>query len=435
MTALVALIALITACGISRGRVDLCERGGERSSRGLGFGFGLGLWLGLGDRRYSSSIVGTDGMPGHSDGDGRRCVLRYSLPVTRPTATAPTETVADIVIVGAGIAGLSCARTLRAARPGLRVVVVDKARGVGGRCATRRFDGQPVDHALSFLHGSDPGFIDVLNATAGCVEWPRRVVGDGAPCLPRAFEPGERRFAFAAGLTTFAKGLAAGVELATSARIVGCEPGRLLAEDGRSFAAPTIIVTAPVPQAQALLEELAKGEVARSGRDGDALGRLLEELGSLSPTPCLTAIAGYSRDRVAPPWDILYPRGDRAIARISHDSSKRSEPQVHALVVQATPSWSIEQLEEPPAEWGAELLAAAAAHLPQGLGQPLWTFFQRWRYANLGPGERLGSPMMIELDGGRRLGLTGSAFSAKGGAEGAFLAGVELGERVLERLG
>lgn len=314
------------------------------------------------------------------------------------------------------------------------MVVVDKARGVGGRCATRRFDGQPVDHALSFLHGSDPGFVEALRATSGGASWPTRVLGDGAPCLPRAFDPGERRFAFAAGLTTFAKGLAAGIEVATSAKIVRCEPGRLVAEDGRSFVAPTILVTAPLPQAKLLLEALSRAE-ATCARDGETLGQVIERLGTLTSTPCLTAIAGYSRECAAPPWDILYPRGDRVIARIAHDSSKRPAPRMHVLVLQATPRWSAELLEEPPERWGHELLAAAAAHLPDGLGEPLWTFFQRWRFANLGPGEHLGPPVLVGLEGGRRLGLTGEAFSAKGGAEGAFLAGAELGERLLEQLG
>jgi phytoene dehydrogenase-like protein len=48
------------------------------------------------------------------------------------------------VIVGAGIAGLACAREL--ASCGREAVVLERSRGVGGRCATRRVNGQPVDH-------------------------------------------------------------------------------------------------------------------------------------------------------------------------------------------------------------------------------------------------------------------------------------------------
>ena len=42
----------------------------------------------------------------------------------------------SVIIVGAGIAGLACARSL--ADAGMNPVVLDKGRGLGGRVATRR---------------------------------------------------------------------------------------------------------------------------------------------------------------------------------------------------------------------------------------------------------------------------------------------------------
>ena len=41
----------------------------------------------------------------------------------------------DVAIIGAGLAGLTCAQQLHQA--GYRVVIVEKSRGVGGRVATR----------------------------------------------------------------------------------------------------------------------------------------------------------------------------------------------------------------------------------------------------------------------------------------------------------
>nr|WP_230944119.1 FAD-dependent oxidoreductase [Burkholderia vietnamiensis] len=47
-----------------------------------------------------------------------------------------SDSSAHIAIVGAGIAGLACARVL--ADAGHRVTVYEKSRGVGGRMSTRR---------------------------------------------------------------------------------------------------------------------------------------------------------------------------------------------------------------------------------------------------------------------------------------------------------
>ena len=43
-----------------------------------------------------------------------------------------------VCIVGAGVAGLACAKRLLALQPTAKVTLLDKGRGIGGRCATRR---------------------------------------------------------------------------------------------------------------------------------------------------------------------------------------------------------------------------------------------------------------------------------------------------------
>jgi renalase len=55
----------------------------------------------------------------------------------------------EIAVIGAGVAGLTCARKLHQA--GRRVVVIDKSRGLGGRLATRRLAGTHADHGVCDL--------------------------------------------------------------------------------------------------------------------------------------------------------------------------------------------------------------------------------------------------------------------------------------------
>ncbi|MEM1422670.1 MAG: FAD-dependent oxidoreductase [Planctomycetota bacterium] len=61
-----------------------------------------------------------------------------------------------VAVVGGGIAGLACARTL--ADQGCGVTVFDKGRGPGGRCATRFSDDDRFDHGSPWFDVTDPRF-------------------------------------------------------------------------------------------------------------------------------------------------------------------------------------------------------------------------------------------------------------------------------------
>jgi len=82
-----------------------------------------------------------------------------------------------VLVIGAGMAGLACARRLAA--EGAHVLVVDKARGAGGRASTRRGDGTSFDHGAQYFTARDAGF---AAATAGWVatgvvaRWDARII-------------------------------------------------------------------------------------------------------------------------------------------------------------------------------------------------------------------------------------------------------------------
>ena len=71
---------------------------------------------------------------------------------------------ADVVVVGAGLAGLQCARRLQ--RNGLTVQVCESRDGVGGRVRTDRIDGFLCDRGFQLLNPAYPAvraFIDVAS--------------------------------------------------------------------------------------------------------------------------------------------------------------------------------------------------------------------------------------------------------------------------------
>jgi len=59
-------------------------------------------------------------------------------------------------VIGAGIAGLSCATVLQQA--GLKVSLFDKSHGPAGRMNTRRGDGWQCDHGAQYFAARDPDF-------------------------------------------------------------------------------------------------------------------------------------------------------------------------------------------------------------------------------------------------------------------------------------
>lgn len=67
---------------------------------------------------------------------------------------AAGSVVADVVVVGAGVAGLACARDLAAA--GLRVRVLEAGDAVGGRMRTDRLDGFTVDRGFQVVNPAYP---------------------------------------------------------------------------------------------------------------------------------------------------------------------------------------------------------------------------------------------------------------------------------------
>jgi predicted NAD/FAD-dependent oxidoreductase len=111
---------------------------------------------------------------------------------------------ASVAVVGAGLAGLACARALHDA--GVPVRLFESQRAPGGRLATRRFAAASFDHGAQYLTASDPGFRALLEraeaagtAASWQPRWPQRDGGEtlwvGAPgmaALARHFAPGHR---------------------------------------------------------------------------------------------------------------------------------------------------------------------------------------------------------------------------------------------------
>ncbi len=326
----------------------------------------------------------------------------------------------DVLVLGAGVAGLACACALAAG--GARVQVVDRADKPGGRCATRWHDGEAFDYGPLFLHGSDPAFLEEIykvDDSSGRQEgWPRRVNGSGAPCQPRAFLPHETRVAFGAGLHAFARQLARGldVRLHTQVTAVRAEADGIAVETstGERLRARDVVIAFALEQAVPLVHAL--------GKEAQGIHALLRLFASV---PCLALAAGYSAGVPEPDWDVSYPEQEDTVLLVSNERSKRPAARSPVLVIQATARWSRRHLERPKEAWTLELIAAAARRLGAWASSPQWVHAHRWRYSRLDPANELAAPVVAAV-GGSRVGLAGDLFAPGGGIQAAWQSGVQL---------
>ncbi len=321
-----------------------------------------------------------------------------------------------IAVIGAGIAGIACARDLAAA--GHAVRLFDKGRAPGGRVATRRAslpDGTTLrfDHGAQYASARDPAFAAALRA-AGAAPWPdaTRFVGTpGMSALGRAL----------------AEGL--GIETLRDVRAIEGAPGAWmlrhydasLLRPGRPvptgvearvdgpFAA--VAVTVPAPQALPLVADL-------SGAVGSALR-------DIEISPCWTVMAAFP-DRLALP-DWLRPGDGGTLGWAAREGGKPGrDGAIESWVIQAGPAWSRQHLEETPEQVGPALVDALAARARSPLPAPLHLAAHRWRYALV---ERaLGRPCL--WDPAARIGAGGD-WCLAGRVESAWESGRALAAAIM----
>lgn len=329
-----------------------------------------------------------------------------------------------VLVIGAGVSGLSCARTVAAA--GRDVAVLDRARGVGGRCSTHRLLGMPFDQGVAFLHGRDPEFLaEVRESAPRRIEgWPRVVRGTGRPCAPEAFRAGEQRIALTEGVSAFPRHMARGLVVRSGARVERLDLSGPVAaailEGGETVRARSLVLALAAEQVLRVLDS-----VTDLPRPLAAIRALLE--GSASE-PSLSLCAAYPEGTPVPSWDAWYPEDSRVLQYLGHDSGKREAPPFVGLVLQAQPAWSRRNLDDP--AWPQALLAEAARIAGAWAGAPSATHAHRWRYARTDLASELSGPVLVRLPAGGSLGICGDRFAPGGGVEAAWISGRELGRRL-----
>ncbi|MBD2258996.1 FAD-dependent oxidoreductase [Pseudanabaena sp. FACHB-2040] len=296
----------------------------------------------------------------------------------------------DVVVVGAGMAGLLCARRLEQA--GYQVRVLEKSRGLGGRMATRRVNDQPIDHGCRFITPTTPlidQLVQQLELQGLVRPWQPasyKVTPDGqlAVAAPKEWWVAPQ------GMTAIPKHLAENLGIDRQTRVLGLEAAtdswQISLDEGSAAAsepltAQAVVLAVPAPQALEILQTV-KTQLDPAVWQG---------LEAVTFEASITVFAGYSslpETRLAAGSEgwMVYGNPDTPFTWVGLDSGKRDCASVPTVVIQSCDRFAQPYLSAPDlTEAGRHLLEQTAQILEKTLGpslrQPDWIQVHRWRYA------------------------------------------------------
>lgn len=362
---------------------------------------------------------------------------------------------ARVAVIGAGLAGLACARAI--ASRGASVTVLDKGRAPGGRLSTRRVPPHTFDLGAQYFTARDESFAEQVRAwidAGACAPWNARIVAaTERGCAPRLVAP-ITRYVGTPDMSALARAMAAGLDVRAGHRVESvardgpslvlagtvAPPGVTLGPapsgggDARGVVAPApadlgrydaVAICLPADQAAPLVAE-SSDELARLARDVVVL-------------PCFAlgfAVEGEDADALAAlgfDGAFLGREGESSpspLSWVARDSSKPGRPPGERWVLNASSHWSRSSFDSPEERVIDDMLEAFATSFGLRRPRPTASALRRWASARA---EEPPTPIDSDdlVDPSARVGLAGD-WTAGGRVEGAYLSGVALAERLLE---
>ena len=307
--------------------------------------------------------------------------------------------VKPVLVVGAGITGISCARVLQQNNVPFRVV--NKGKKIGGRVASRvvrdsgtPFDGRVFDIGASYFTVSDPVFrveVDAMLDQGIVSEWTDSFhFADSTGVL--GVKAGPMRYRAPAGIRSIVEFLATDIAVTE---------GDIDSLDGIE---ERIALCMPIPQAQ----------------------RIYPEATSINPCtwePVISVSMLFDSQH----WhdfDGIFINDDFELTWIANDGSRRGDA-APALVAHVQPVLSSRHLTDP-----QSVIPFAVSAVQRILGFsafPTWTSAQRWTYAKPVEGTTTADPLFHLGD----VGLAGDSFSDRPRVEAGWISGAALGNALV----
>ncbi len=344
--------------------------------------------------------------------------------------------VRHFAVVGAGLAGITCARTL--VQAGHRVTLLDKNAGVGGRMATRDSAFGGFDAGAQYFTVRDARFSLALETVPGlCKRWSANTVQvlDEAGRVAAAGLPArEAHWVPVPGMDALARAWAAPlldaqcVELQTRVTLIepdALDPKRWQlrstgADDSQHVFSgfDGVLLALPSPHITSLLL-ISKQSASISN-----------PVSKVGVAPCWTLMLAFPQamqpnlSALGPQWNAARSTHHR-IAWLARESSKPGRGGVERWTVQASAAWSAEHLQDDAARVQAKLIKAFS-EITGIRAEPSHTDTQRWLYAQTT--QPLGKSHLWDAKAG--IGACGD-WCIGHRVEDAFVSGLELALAVI----
>ena len=296
-----------------------------------------------------------------------------------------------IAVIGAGMAGIACARTL--AQAGHQVTVFEKSSGFGGRMAVRNSPFGSFDHGVQYFTVRDARFARALQTVPGLSKrWSASTVWvldeHGQIASTSAPNP-EDHWVPTPGMNALVKRWAQPLQeqgrIELQIRISHLERDALKPQQWQlrgigpggtqhvysGFDA--VLLAMPAEQSRLLLNSAPKA-------DG-----LAQKIDRVQMAPCWTLMLAFPQamqpglSTLGPQWNAARSTHHR-IAWLARESSKPGRGAVERWTVQASAAWSQEHLEDDPQRVQAKLLKAFS-EVTNIHAEPSHVDSRRWRFA------------------------------------------------------
>lgn len=252
-----------------------------------------------------------------------------------------------VAVIGAGLAGLSCARVLR--RAGYYVDVFEQDKVVGGRMGTARLGIVPFDHGAQYITARQSRFkayLDEIVAGGYAARWvPRGAAGEEGEGQLSPWHVGTP------GMSSIVRPLAENVRMVFGRRvhtIQRTDKAWTLWFDDQTSEGPfaAVAVAVPAPEAQFLV-----------GR----IPALADPLNRVRMLPCWALMARLE-DHTFPDQDVFSDMS-QIVRWVSRNNSKPGRVgRGDHVVIHAAPAWT-RQTEDVEPEAVAEELWAEVSHV------------------------------------------------------------------------